>query len=355
MTNDLWSIYERWIEDVELDILLTKRCNLNCIHCFLDNKKDEMTLELIKKIANDDLFLLHSQKKKRTVNLSGGEIFMRKDIGEIVSMFGDLNVSAGCVSNGFYISDEIIGLLEKHSIGLSLSIDGVGEIHNYYRKNKDSFDRLESVIERLQKSKVQFGVICSVSRINKECIEEIIKYCIHKKVRSIRFQIVKPEGNAIAMRDANLILDDKEKQDLFEELLHYCGKYVADINITGYGTFKSELREHGCKFGLKWGKTCHSNSTPWPKSFGIDTDGSIIQIHPFHNNSFWKIGHVDEGIFNVIRRYYASDKHIKLLDTLKETYEENILKSSEEFIFEDLYLENKVAEKILSLGIGGND
>lgn len=122
ITNDLWDIYERWLEDVELDILLTKRCNLNCIHCFLDSKEEEMTNHLVKKITNDELFLLYSQKKKRAVNLSGGEIFMRRDIGEILSLFGNLNTSVGCVSNGFYISDEIIELLEKNNIGLSLSI-----------------------------------------------------------------------------------------------------------------------------------------------------------------------------------------------------------------------------------------
>lgn len=350
--SDLHDIYESWIDDIELDILLTKKCNLNCIHCFLDNKDGEMGIDTIRRIASDEFFVLHSQNKKRVVNLSGGEIFMMKDIGEIFSLFRDLNVSVGCVSNGFYISNEAVELLEENHIDLSLSMDGVNEIHNYYRRNDISFNKLEYAIERLLKSKVRFGVVCSVSRINKDYIEEIIKYCINRKIRSIRFQVVKPEGNALSMQEDNLILDDSEKQELFEKLLHYCGKYVADINITGYGTFKSELREHGCKFGLKWGKTCHSNTTPWPKSFGIDTAGNIIQIHPFHSNEFWKIGHIDEGLFNVINRYYASDKHITLLTTLKETYEENILKSPEEFIFEDLYLEDKVAEKIASSCMG---
>lgn len=36
-----------------------------------------------------------------------------------------------------------------------------------------------------------------------------------------------------------------------------------------------------------------------------------------------------------------------LLAALREAYEENIIKSPEEFIFEDLYLESKVAEKLL--------
>ncbi len=271
---------------------------------------------------------------------------MRKDIGEIFSLFNDLNVSVGCVSNGFFVTDEMIDILTKNHINISLSLDGIGDIHNYYRNNSTAFEHLDKAVERLKNRKVDFGVICSVSRINQDHIEEIIEYCIKRKIRSIRFQIVKPEGNALFLQRRNLLLDDSEKQVLFEKLLYYSGKYISDINITGYGTFKSEIKEHGCKFGLTWGKTCHSNSNPWPKSFGIDTDGNIVQLHPFHHNAFWNIGHIDEGLYHVISRYYASDKHLKLLGTLKETYE-GILKSPEEFIFGDMYLEEKVSEKLL--------
>lgn len=352
IADDLQGIYDRWLDDIQLDILLTKRCNLNCIHCFLDERNSEMGMDTIRKIANDDLFLLHSQIKKRVINFSGGEVLMRKDIGKIFSMFRNLNVSAGCVSNGFFLTDEIIDILKENHIAISLSLDGVGEVHNFYRRNRDAFERLDKAIDKLVNRQVPFSVICSVSKINQEHIGEIIEWCIKKKVRSIRFQVVTPEGNAKSLQDKGLLLDDSEKQALFESLLFYSGRYVSDIKITGYGTFKSELREHGCKFGLRWGKTCHSNSTPWPKSFGIDTNGDIIQMHPYHNNVFWKIGHIDEGLYNVICRYYASEKHIMLLNTLCDTYEE-ILKAPEECIFEDLYLERKVAERLLQMRRGG--
>ncbi len=338
-------MFDRWMEDIELDVLVTKRCNLNCIHCFLDSKSEEMHINLLRKISNDAFFKLHSGKR-RSINFSGGEIFLRKDISEIFSLFKDHNVTIGCVSNGFYLTNEMVDVLTENQVSISLSMDGVEEVHNFYRKNDKAFERLEKAIERLQKRRVPFSLICSVSRINQDRIEEIIKYCVNRKIRNIRFQVVKPEGNALLMQDHELILDDAERQALFQNLMHYCGKYVADINISGYGTFKSELREHGCKFGLKWGNSCHSNSIPWPKSFGIDTEGNIIQMHPFHNNSFWKIGHVNEGIYDVIKRYYASEKHISLLETLSEVYEQDILKSSDEVIFGDLYLEDRVSEKI---------
>src|SRR5258707_9030281 len=83
MTGLMQEISNRALElgvplSVQLDI--TYRCNERCIHCYLDHEDHgEMTTaeikDLLDQLADAGVFFL---------TLSGGEIFLRKDLFEIV-------------------------------------------------------------------------------------------------------------------------------------------------------------------------------------------------------------------------------------------------------------------------------
>lgn len=68
--------------DVEFDIHLTNRCVCYCSHCFMDSantKVDEMTLEQLNKVF-DNVIEMGGEE----VHLTGGEIFLREDLEEVV-------------------------------------------------------------------------------------------------------------------------------------------------------------------------------------------------------------------------------------------------------------------------------
>lgn len=133
----------------------TMRCNLHCEFCYVGDLlniegewREEMTLEALRKAFPDNPGF--------QVSLTGGEIFMRKDIMSVLDLFRDKGYACGYLTtNGTIISDERAEALAdlaaagflKH---ISVSIDGPGEIHDVARGLKGTFDRTCDGLRRLQ-------------------------------------------------------------------------------------------------------------------------------------------------------------------------------------------------------------
>ena len=142
----------------------TMRCNLTCEFCYVGDLlnlegewRQEMTLENLRRaFPQGDL----------QVSLTGGEIFMRKDIMSVLDLFKDKGYSCGYLTtNGTIINDERAEALAtlaqqgflKH---ISVSIDGPGELHDKARGVKGTFERTAAGLRRLQEASKKKGAAC---------------------------------------------------------------------------------------------------------------------------------------------------------------------------------------------------
>jgi MoaA/NifB/PqqE/SkfB family radical SAM enzyme len=133
----------------------TMRCNLHCEFCYVGDLlniegewRQELTLEtLAKAFPNHEGF---------QISLTGGEIFMRKDIMSVLSLFRDKGYACGYLTtNGTIINEERANALAdlaaagflKH---ISVSVDGPGELHDAARGLKGTFERTCAGLKRLQ-------------------------------------------------------------------------------------------------------------------------------------------------------------------------------------------------------------
>ena len=133
----------------------TMRCNLHCEFCYVGNLlniegewRQEMPLEVIRRAF--------PERDGLQVNLTGGEIFMRKDIMEVLDLFAQKKYVCGYLTTNGTIIDEpradaladlaLAGFL-KH---ISVSIDGPGELHDAARGVKGTFERTAAGLRRLQ-------------------------------------------------------------------------------------------------------------------------------------------------------------------------------------------------------------
>jgi MoaA/NifB/PqqE/SkfB family radical SAM enzyme len=135
----------------------TMRCNLHCEFCYVGDLlniegqwREEMTLDALRKAFPDNPGF--------QVSLTGGEIFMRKDIMSVLDLFRDKGYACGYLTtNGTIISDERAEALAdlaaagflKH---ISVSIDGPGEMHDKARGLKGTFERTCAGLKRLQEA-----------------------------------------------------------------------------------------------------------------------------------------------------------------------------------------------------------
>ncbi|MFI5177650.1 MAG: radical SAM/SPASM domain-containing protein [Vicinamibacterales bacterium] len=133
----------------------TMRCNLKCEFCYVGDLlnvegewRQELPLETLARAFPDDEGL--------QVSFTGGEIFMRKDILEVMEVFrGKGYVCGYLTTNGTIISDERAEALAdlaqagflKH---ISVSIDGPGALHDKARGVAGTFERTSAGLRRLQ-------------------------------------------------------------------------------------------------------------------------------------------------------------------------------------------------------------
>jgi len=133
----------------------TMRCNLHCEFCYVGallniegEWRQELPLETLTRAFPDQQGL--------QVSLTGGEIFMRKDILDVMEVFRDKGYVCGYLTtNGTIISPERADALAdlatrgflKH---ISVSIDGPGELHDRARGVKGTFERTAAGLRHLQ-------------------------------------------------------------------------------------------------------------------------------------------------------------------------------------------------------------
>lgn len=127
-------------EDVQFEI--TMRCNLNCGMCHQKQRRSYSQGDLatadIRKII-DNL----GGARIRRVKLIGGEIFLRKDILEIISYLGQRRIGVSITTNGTLLDDSIlIGLGGcPNLLGMVFSIDGLEARHDSIRRLDGCFRR----------------------------------------------------------------------------------------------------------------------------------------------------------------------------------------------------------------------
>ncbi len=133
----------------------TMRCNLHCEFCYVGTLlniegewREELPMDVLRRAFPDQDGL--------QVSLTGGEIFMRKDILGVMDVFrGKGYVCGYLTTNGTIITDERATALAdlaakgflKH---ISVSIDGPGEMHDKARGVKGTFERTAAGLRRLQ-------------------------------------------------------------------------------------------------------------------------------------------------------------------------------------------------------------
>jgi organic radical activating enzyme len=135
----------------------TMRCNLHCEFCYVldflnieGEWREEMTVDRLRQAFPD--------RAGFQVSLTGGEIFMRKDILSVLDLFKEKGYSCGYLTtNGTIISDERADALAdlaaagflKH---ISVSVDGPGDLHDRARGLKGTFTRTTAGLRRLQEA-----------------------------------------------------------------------------------------------------------------------------------------------------------------------------------------------------------
>ncbi|MBI5728271.1 MAG: radical SAM protein [Candidatus Magasanikbacteria bacterium] len=134
---------------IDCVVAVTYDCNSRCVMCDIWKIRDFPVLSVAE--------FRKLPATLRDVNISGGEPFLRPDLPEVVRAIVETCPRARIVisTNGFMpalIEAQMKKILAiKPDIGVSISIDGMNEMHDKIRGIPDGFKKDMETLERLQK------------------------------------------------------------------------------------------------------------------------------------------------------------------------------------------------------------
>ena len=238
---------------------VTLRCNAKCEHCGSSCgykiPKDEISAEDLKKT----LLEIHEHYGASNVFLTvtGGEPLMRKDLFDIMEYAVSLGFRWGMTTNGMLINKRIIDEYRRTNMeSISISLDGLKETHESFRRVPGSFDKIMNAIDLLKDLETlkSLQITTVANKKNLDELEDIYQLLLEKGIKEWRVMCVDPIGRAY---DNDGILLDKEgliKMFEFIREKRLEGKMIVDYDCSHYLGLKYEqiLRDHSfiCGAGI---------------------------------------------------------------------------------------------------------
>lgn len=207
---------------------ITYRCNLKCPYCYVDYD-DPLNRTELDLLEIKDILKQLAEKNTLFLTLSGGEIFTRPDIMEIVRAAHDLRFAIILMTNGTIFP--LSTIKELTEIGIYQVIVTIMSMrpktHDDIVGLKGAHQRAVQTIEGLLKEGIRIRINCTISKLNVSDYEDVIRWG-----EGIGAAVV-VDFNITARNDGGLstkryVVDDGDKKRILLDK-HFSSQFHLDI------------------------------------------------------------------------------------------------------------------------------
>lgn len=264
-----------------LAVLLTNRCNLKCIYCGRNENKDNFCSRL--ELTADEWINIFKDAKTvglKKVNMTGGEIFCRKDVLEIIERTIGLGLDVSIETNGTIITEEQIKYLSKFKdhLSMSISLDGIKKATNDLTRGNGSFDRTFKTINVIRKYGIPLRIITVLIKNNYDEIPELAT-TIHEKL-DLGFRLLPniiEYGKGIEANETESVSYEKIEKLMNDFYYDFLRKHKEDKNLS------IELNTAIIPVDIYQHSLC-----PWGKGMlGIGYSGKVALCHVGSDNDMF--------------------------------------------------------------------
>ncbi|MCK4763002.1 MAG: radical SAM protein [Candidatus Aminicenantes bacterium] len=143
--------------ETTLQLYLTNRCNLKCIHCYMDSgyhsKNEEISTETFLSVIDD--FAEISQSK---VVFTGGEPLLRPDFFTLAKRAKEKKLKVVLFTNGTLINDKIVSKIKECVDEIQLSLDGATPIINDEIRGKGVYDKVVNAVRLFEDTSIKLTI-----------------------------------------------------------------------------------------------------------------------------------------------------------------------------------------------------
>ena len=235
----------------------TLRCNLNCLHCGSDCKKEasipDMPVDDFIGAIDDVTGIV--EPNKTMIVFTGGEPLLRTDLEICGKMLYDRGFPWGMVSNGLQFTEQrLVSLMHAGLRAVTISLDGLEKTHNWLRNNPHSFEKAVQAIGLLAKTNdVKFDVVTCVNERSFAELVEIKHLIVSRGVKQWRGFTIFPIGRAKQNPELQLSPLNFKKTFDFIASERKTGEIKINYGCEGFlGGYESEVRDNlfFCRAGI---------------------------------------------------------------------------------------------------------
>ncbi|MFB3891688.1 MAG: radical SAM protein [Phycisphaerae bacterium] len=180
-----------------LELEITRRCNLRCIHCYAEAQDrafpDELTACEIRRVLDDG-----REIGIRELSLTGGEVFLRDDFFRIIDDGLARGYAVRFVTNGTLLDDWRLTELCRRPIKMiTVSLDSISPAVHERIRGPHSHAPATRAIERLREAGFHVSVITAFSKLNVGDFDALLEFCTARRI-DWQVQITSAKGRCPA-------------------------------------------------------------------------------------------------------------------------------------------------------------
>ncbi|SES78826.1 radical SAM/SPASM domain-containing protein [[Clostridium] polysaccharolyticum] len=308
-----------------LALHLTNTCNLRCKYCYANGgtyKSEEGIMDI--EVAKRALDCFYNEVESISlIQMFGGEPTMNLPVMKYVCEYvakkneeRDVKAEMGMVTNGTLVTDELLELIKKYNLLVTVSFDGMPEVNDKLRVYKDGSGTSKKIIENIKKMREATGqpntIEATYTKYHEEAgikIKDIFDY-IHENLGDIGLHIV-PAGGT---KDCGYRLDNN---DAFIEAVDQMFDNAKDAESLQQYLYSLEERTIRAIIQKTYSKYICDGGI---RNFSVSTKGDVYPCFIVTDEKELYMGNVfDEDLF---RSEPFQKMRAKLDEFNKETNEE---------------------------------
>ena len=215
----------------------TKRCNLNCMHCYSGGNTasdGELSTDEAKKML-DELKDCGSP----FMILSGGEPFLREDVFELGQYAREIGLMVIVSSNGTTVTPEIAAKAADAGFGyVGVSLDGLAKTNNYFRGSADAYSNALQGMRNLRDTGIKTGLRFTMTRHNCHELPEIMDLLVKEGFHRLCVYHLEYAGRGKELMDNDLSPDERRRavDSLFKKTVEI-NSHNHDLEVLTVGNY----------------------------------------------------------------------------------------------------------------------
>jgi len=183
---------------------LTRRCNLECAHCYIAaGPRESATGELDTAACLGIVDQVLTVSRAPMLILSGGEPLLREDLTHIARYASGKGATVVVGTNGTLLTDERIAALKAAGVrGVAVSVDSLRPAyHDNFRHGRGSLADTQRALARLTRQRLDFIIQTAVTKGNRAELGALVAWAAAQGAVSFNCYFLVATGRGAALTD----------------------------------------------------------------------------------------------------------------------------------------------------------